>query len=210
MSTQPKQNPILIGLIGGIGSGKTTVAEYLIEKYKFDEYSFAKPVKDIAIAMGFEHSQVYGTQSQKLEKNKYWNISAREFLQKLGTDIGRDSMPKLIPDMNMGESGTPWVRLFEIHWGKLLEKTPYPVLVVSDCRFRDEVESVQARGGYIIKIVRPSDENDDEKKGTEYNHTSESGIDTLHHNMCIVNDGTKEKLYESVDIGILYAKGFLK
>jgi hypothetical protein len=202
MSIKMNQVPILIGIVGNIGVGKSLVADYLV-KNGFNEYAFAKPVKDIALNMGFSHQQIYGTQSQKLKINKYWGISAREFLQKLGTDIGRNILPTAIPNMDMGTSGSPWVRLFEIHWEKMLDANNHPVLVVSDCRFPDEVASIKARGGYIIKITRPCEKKD----GYEYNHESETGIDKLQYDMLIVNNGTKENLFSHVDMGILYAKG---
>jgi len=72
---------MIIGISGFIGSGKTTAANYLVQK-GFKEYSMAGPLKKIAEIFHFELHQLYGTQEQKLELNKYWNISGREFLQK--------------------------------------------------------------------------------------------------------------------------------
>ena len=46
---------MLVGICGEIGSGKSLIADYLTHTLGFDEYAFAKPLKDIAIAMGFEH-----------------------------------------------------------------------------------------------------------------------------------------------------------
>ena len=42
------QNKNRIALIGKICSGKTFVANYLVDKYKFSKYSFAHPLKKIA------------------------------------------------------------------------------------------------------------------------------------------------------------------
>lgn len=204
MSQQLNPRGILIGFVGEIGSGKTTVADYLIGKYKFDEYHFASPLKQIAIAMGFTQTQVYGTQEQKLEKNEHWNISAREFLQKIGTDFGRIILPAMIPNMDMGNSGSPWIHLFEIKWAKLCKEKEYPVLIVSDCRFPNEVASIKERGGYIIKITRPAEP----RKGAEHNHSSETGISSLYHDVLIVNDGTKEKLFECIEDIMLNTEKF--
>jgi hypothetical protein len=133
------KKPILVGIIGEIGVGKSLVASYLINKFNFHEYYFSKPIKDIAINMGFTHNQVYGTQENKLEINKYWGVSGREFLQKFGTDIGRNMLPSALPSMNMGSSGSPWIRLFEIYWEKMIEADDVRALVVSDCRYPDEL-----------------------------------------------------------------------
>jgi hypothetical protein len=204
MSQQSNPRAILIGIVGEIGSGKTTVAEYLIEKYKFNEYHFASPLKQIALAMGFTQTQVYGNQEQKLEKNEHWGISAREFLQKIGTDFGRNILPDMIPNMNMGDSGSPWIRLFEIQWNKICKENEYPTLIVSDCRFPNEVDSIKERGGYIIKISRPAEP----REGAEHKHTSETGISSLYHDVFIVNDDTKEQLFERIEYVMM--KLFLK
>ena len=100
----------LIALTGSMNSGKTTISNYLTHTYGFTEYAFANPIKDIGLTLGFEKHQMYGTQKQKLEINQYLNISGREFLQKFGTEIGRNLLPQIIPSMQLGES--IWIRLF--------------------------------------------------------------------------------------------------
>ena len=42
-----KIKPLLLGLSGGRGSGKTTIANYLVEEYGYSKISFAEPVRDI-------------------------------------------------------------------------------------------------------------------------------------------------------------------
>ena len=38
---------MLIGITGKIGSGKTTVANYLVNYWEFQEYTMAEPIKQI-------------------------------------------------------------------------------------------------------------------------------------------------------------------
>ena len=193
---QMTKSQILIGIIGCIGSGKTTVAEYLTKYFEMKEYSFASPIKNIATIMGFEHDEIYGTQEEKLKKNIYWRISGREFLQKFGTEIGREMMPKVIPNMYMGENDSPWIRLFEIEWARLKDREMIPKMVVSDCRFEDEIKSIRNRGGFIVKIDRKVPR----KYGTEHHHASEKHIDSLYYDICIKNNGTKKELYDTINL----------
>jgi dephospho-CoA kinase len=187
----------LVGICGEIGSGKTLVSDYLVNNLHYDEYAFAKPLKDIAITMGFTHTEVYGTQAQKLSKNKYWGISAREFLQKFGTEIGREMMPSVIPNMNMGESGSPWIKLFEIYWKSLIErKGVSATLVVSDVRFVDEAKAVKQNSGVVIRLVRKRKDT----SGFEHKHTSETSMNGIEPDYIVTNDGTKDELYKKIQI----------
>jgi hypothetical protein len=183
--------PIIIGITGKIGSGKTTISNYLEKEYAFNQYSFADPIKNMAISFGFKHHEIFGTQEQKLKINEHWGISGRHFLQKLGTDIFRDIVPKVIPDLNLGESGSPWIRAFEIYMLKQNKKTD---IVIGDVRFVNEAESIQKLGGCIIKICDSSLKKDD---GTH--HASETEMDNIHGNFAIYNTGTLDELYDKID-----------
>ena len=175
----------LIALTGSIASGKSTVSDYLENIYGFTEYAFAKPLKEIGLAMGFEQHQLYGTQAQKLEINEYWNISAREFLQKFGTDICRNLLHHVLPSMEFGESKSPWVRLFEIYIDKLTKEYPNGCIVVSDLRFLDEAVAIKKLGGYIVRIERTSNVADTEL----YKHSSETEMSQIKADFTIYNTG---------------------
>lgn len=83
----------IIGILGPAGSGKTTVANYLTEKYGAKKYSFAEPLKEIARhTLGFTDDQLYGSQSQKETIDPRYGFSPRWFLQRLGTEGVRNVM----------------------------------------------------------------------------------------------------------------------
>ena len=134
---------MLILLVGQSGSGKSTAASILCEEFKLKEETFAAPLKEIAMTLGFERQEVYGTQEEKLAPNRHWGVSGREFMQKFGTEICRDALPALIPNMR-----NVWIRLME----KKIKKNPH--IVISDGRFPDEVAMVQRCGGVVIQINR--------------------------------------------------------
>jgi GTPase SAR1 family protein len=188
---------MLIGILGEIGSGKTTSARYLCNKWFFEEYIIAEPLKDIAKIFGFSDSDLYGTQQQKLKIHPKWGISAREFLQKVGTDLFRDQLPKVIPGMKIDKS--IWCDIFT------LKHNIYKDTVVSDIRFQDEAETVKELGGYLIRIERYDAGN--------YNtplHRSEVEMKHIMSDFTIVNNGNIELLYEQLDKIVLQIQNHLK
>jgi hypothetical protein len=185
---------VLLGLTGKIGSGKSTASSYLAV-YKFYEYMFAAPLKDIAVTLGFEKHQVWGTQEQKQEINKNWGISGRKFLQVFGSEVCRDYLPKVLPDMNFNDK-TIWCRMFEIECEKLMTCRN---LVVSDVRFNDEADVIINRGGAIIKIERNNnntDNNTNTGNNTDDSNADNSNADNSNADNSNANNSTSNKNYE--------------
>jgi hypothetical protein len=174
---------MLIGISGNIGSGKTTASNYIVNKYSFQEYNFADPIKKIASIFGFTRNQLYGTQQQKLEIHEQWGISAREFLQKVGTDLFRNKLHTVIPNMKIDKS--IWCDILK----QKIDKSSRTL--ISDIRFIDEASTIRELGGYIIRIERPNIEID--------NHISESQIVDIVPNITIINNGSLQDLYYQLD-----------
>ena len=87
---------MIIGISGEIGCGKTTVCKYLKNEHQFIEYNFANPLKQIGTILGFSDKELYGTQQDKLLINPLWGVSGREFMQKFGTEVVRDTLPTIL------------------------------------------------------------------------------------------------------------------
>lgn len=134
------KNPLVIGIVGPAGSGKSTVAQYLVEKYGAKRYSLAAPLKEIAKrTLDFTDEQMYGTQAQKEAIDPRYGFSARHFLQRLGTEgvrtvLGEDFWPKVCAD--------------------LIEKDFPPIAVIDDMRFVSEAELFQFRPHLDARIWR--------------------------------------------------------
>lgn len=187
----------LLGINGEIGCGKSTVVNYLSEKYNYREYMMAEPLKKIAKILGFDDHQIYGTQEQKLEVNSFWNVSGREFLQKFGTEVCRDAVPRILPKMNFNGL-TMWVRLFE----KFYSETRSQCVAVSDVRFEDESATIKRYGGIIIRIEREVNEvkKDNNVQSSYTTHASELQASKIYPNVVVKNDGSLEDLYKKIDM----------
>jgi hypothetical protein len=180
---------MLLGISGEIGCGKSTVADALTKNHGYVEYSFATPLKNMAICAGFEHHQVFGTQEQKLEINQFWGVSGREFLQRFGSEVCRDFVPQVLPNMRFNGK-TMWVRLFEKFKADNCSKN----VVVSDVRFEDESQTIHENGGVIIRIVR-GDLATQAVHASVSLHKSETQASKIK-----LNNGSLEALYEKMTI----------
>lgn len=178
---------MIIGITGKIGSGKSTLADGL-KKIGFNEYSFADPLKKIGEIFGFNSTQLYGTQSEKLEIHPVWKVSARYFLQKVGTELFREQLPIIASEMKIEDS--IWIELFKMKYYK--DPRNY---VISDVRFKDEAEAIRKLGGILIKTIRTTTQNEAEKS-----HKSEKEIDEIEVNLIVNNDeNDKEKALKIVE-----------
>jgi hypothetical protein len=177
---------MLIGLTGRIGSGKSTVAGCLVAEHGFSELTFAGPLKEIGVVFGFTHDEMYGTQEQKATPNPYWGVSGREFLQKFGTEIGRQTLPTLIPEMS-----DVWIKLLESKLNK------HESIVVSDVRFPNEAEIIKKHGGLIVNISRFEREGTQTSETPMPTHSSESSSQCITPDYTIINNGTLDELFKN-------------
>ena len=134
----------IIGIIGAIGSGKDTIADYLIEAHGFKKASFARRVKDAAAAVfGWDRELLEGSTRESREWREqvdpFWGLSPRVALQKIGTEMFRTHIRDDI-----------WVRALE----KDLAAEPAQNFVITDCRFQNEIDTIRACGGRIIYVSR--------------------------------------------------------
>jgi GTPase SAR1 family protein len=190
-------NPVsvLIVLVGKKGSGKSTLAKYLIQNYGFIEYAMAFPLKEIAAIFGFSHKELYGSQEDKETVSPEMGISPREFLQKFGTDICREYLPTILPNLKLGPEGVIWIKLMK----QFLMDHTNQCIVISDIRFEDELLAIKndkniKHKKLFIYIHRNNRANNSD------NHKSEN-VDSL-INMCdchIDNSFSYEKLYENLE-----------
>lgn len=142
---------MIIGLVGFIGSGKGTVADILVQKKNYTKMSFADTVKDATAAVfGWPRALLEGDTQASREfretPDDWWSkrfgydFSPRLALQMMGTEAGRDVFHHNI-----------WVYSLE----RKMEL--YPNVVIADVRFPNEMEFIQEKGGFVVRVKRGPD-----------------------------------------------------
>ncbi len=170
----------LIGLSGKAGSGKDTVAKYLVEKYGFEAEWFARPLKLYigGAIFGLEYHQLWGKQEDKEKIDPRYGLSPRQILQMAGMKLR-----EIYPDI--------WVdKLFDNIVG--LDR-----VVIPDVRYVNEVEAIHRAGGEVWRIDRDGAGASAVELAS---HASEIELDNYQNfDIIIENNGTKEELFKKID-----------
>ena len=140
---------MIIGVCGFIGSGKDTVADYLVNFHEFRRESFANTLKDaVSAVFGWDRTMLEGRTKQAREwreqVDEWWSkrlnqaITPRWILQYWGTEVCRKGFHDDI-----------WIASLE---NKL--RHSQDDVVISDCRFPNEILAIKNTGGRVIRVVR--------------------------------------------------------
>ena len=143
---------MIIGICGFIGSGKDTVADYLVNFHEFRRESFANTLKDaVSSVFGWDRTLLEGRTKEAREWREqvdpWWaerldmpTLTPRWVLQYWGTEVCRRAFHDDI-----------WIASLE---NKLRNSRDH--VVISDCRFPNEITSIKRAGGKIIWVKRGS------------------------------------------------------
>lgn len=204
----------IVGLCGLIGSGKDTVADFLVENYDFKRDSFAAALKDaVASIFGWDREMLEGKTPQarhwREQVDTWWAnrlgipaLTPRWVLQYWGTDVLRNHFHTDI-----------WIASLEHRFLNMNQN-----IVISDCRFPNEITAIKSLNGQVFRVMRGEEPCwiEDAKcfmRGPERNigwalarksieeqkiHPSEySWVDT-EFDKIIDNNGSLDELYEQI------------
>ncbi len=172
--------PAVIGFAGKAHSGKDTAGQYLVDKYYFKHYYFAKPLKEGCNKMFNLSDEQIRNKEKVIEP---WGRSPRELYQLLGTDVARTIDPNV------------WIKNAEMFYKNAIGFS----VVITDVRFANEARWIREKGGIVVYINR-------QQKEIEANgHSSENGLTGQDIDVYIQNDGTINDLYEQIE-NIQYAE----
>lgn len=201
---------MIVGVCGFIGSGKDTVADYLVNFHEFRRESFANTLKDaVSAVFGWDRTMLEGRTKEARE----W----REQVDKWWAD--RLAMPTLTPRWVLQYWGTEVCRraFHDDIWVASLEnkiRQSKDNVVISDCRFPNEVNAIRKNGGKIVWVKRgklPSwyetalSANNGmmdaiNKMQTKNIHASEWAWVGTKFDVELVNDGTIQDLYDQIEL----------
>lgn len=141
---------MIIGVCGLIGAGKDTIADYLQNIHQFRRESFAHTLKDaVAAVFGWDRELLEGrtkaSRAWRETVDPWWasrlqmpHLTPRWVLQHWGTEVARKSFHDDI-----------WIASLE----NKLRKSEDDV-VISDCRFPNEIAAIKRAGGKVIRVIR--------------------------------------------------------
>jgi hypothetical protein len=140
---------MIIGICGLIGAGKDTVADYLVNIHQFRRESFANSLKDaVAHVFNWDRELLEGRTKQSREwreqPDPWWStrlgqpITPRWVLQYWGTEVCRKAFHDDI-----------WIASLE---NKI--RNSRDDIVISDCRFPNEIAAIKRTGGRVIRVIR--------------------------------------------------------
>lgn len=201
---------MIVGVAGFIGSGKDTIADYLITFKGFRRMSYAEPLKDaVASIFGWERELLEGTTKYSREWRDtvdiWWadrlqipHLTPRWVLQQWGTEVGRRAFHDDI-----------WIASIENKLRSVKDN-----IVISDCRFPNELKSIKRAGGITIRVKR-GDNPSWYDAAVAYNfgnkdslltlqecnvHASEYSSVGLDYDYYVDNCGTVDELHRKIDL----------
>lgn len=155
-----------------------------INVHDFEDQEFKKT----ELGPEWNQTRLYNSDAPWMTGNETYEVplTVRELLQKVGTECMRDCLHENV-----------WVNaLFADYECTHSDHSPhgfdYSQWLITDTRFPNEAQAIKSKGGIIVKVTRPG-----EQQGT---HPSETALDDWDFDVVIENNGSIEDLIEKVKI----------
>ena len=151
----------IIGLAGKAGTGKNHLARQLLAPLGFREAALADEIKTRGVALGV------GTYDEMFHAKPE---HVRDWLQQEGTERGREQYGVDV-----------WVNAMMARLTRVEETWGLGTLAVTDVRFPNEVEAIQAHGGRVFRIEAPERAAASAIPDALRAHVSETALDDYEH-----------------------------
>ena len=184
-----------IALMGRAGSGKDTVARYLVQVYGYRRIAFADPLRSMALAVDpiiSADAEVGGAVTRVVRADRLSDVvgrlgwegakrhypEVRRFLQRLGLEGVRE---------HLGDDTWVEIAIAEI---SRIRADRMPV-VVTDVRFRNELDALRRWNFLPVWVERPG--------VSAGSHLSEAELGPEDADHVVYNDSSPAELYEQVE-----------
>ena len=152
----------IIGISGKQGNGKTTLANHIINNNKkYVKVSFAENVRHIvSLITGINIDNLRSMKDKEYLYEPY-NLTIRQLLQKVGTEMGRNIHPDV------------WTNSLFLNFNHNC------YWIIDDVRFENEFNIIKKYGGIVIRLNK-SNHIDDQ-------HLSETALDHIDNWDLVIN-----------------------
>lgn len=180
-----RSKPLLIGLSGKAGSGKSTVGDYLAGAHGYAQFAFAGALKEVVqTAFHFTDEQMA---FKKEAVDPRCGKSPRWCLQHFGSAF-QEVWPKV------------WIYNLCFEILDFQAALGQHHIVVTDVRFRDEAEALKKMGAVLVRIERDKDHSLEACATGIEGHISEMDLDGWEGwDYRIANDGSMADLAADVE-----------
>lgn len=142
---------IIVGLASPAKGGKDMVADVIERELRDNRFSvikmrFADPLKDlVAMLFGWDRARLDNDTPYKETPDCRWGlITPRKALQLIGTEMFRDGPLYTGFGINM------WLECMRDRLEAANEEYTDQLIIIPDCRFRDEFKLVKDMGGVMV------------------------------------------------------------
>lgn len=184
---------MIIGVSGKAGSGKDTLADYLVKYHGFHKLRFAARIKKISADLtGTSLEDNYNKKSiiPKISYGKTEGWDLGKYQQKIGGSFRKS----IVEDI--------WIRCLK------QEISKYKKVVVCDMRFKNEAKELQKmKGCVLIRLERDFKFRKEFLGSRDPEDISETDLDDFEFKHVIENNGTKEEFIEKNECFYLRVEG---
>jgi hypothetical protein len=191
----------------GGGSNLRNFDQHYVSDWEVKKFA-GKLKQTASLLTGIPVEKFEDQEFKKQQMNPEWNMTYREFLQKLGTEAMRDGLHTNVWCNALFSDYIPVVK----EWDELGNDTlvEYPNWILTDMRFPNEMEAVKEKAGITIRVVRQTKEQGlklaavrlGKLNATMHDiinvHPSEIALDDAKFDYEIINDAGIPELIEKV------------
>lgn len=161
---------MIIGFSGRLGVGKDFIARNVVQPFIERQFPIERPI-NLAFADQLKINTIikHNVPFEQVFVKK--TNDTRRLLQMEGTEIGRNTYGKNI-----------WIRYMD-NWINTWKSRGFTTFLITDCRFKNEIDWIHSQGGVVIRISAPI--RSEKKLVSEYGdtnittHQSERDLDNI-------------------------------